>query len=151
MRSKGRVSLKDDHLRWGEEVFLPCNLRRIKDVTEVEWDAGLGRQKSFGGNGKGRTVMDRKLRMKRAGGPHSMRKESIWGWLLSRLEPYCQPCENRGVESREQILGRHGPFLDDRPSLAASPWFHGKDNGTAFGIDPNVYIVILGNTTKSAP
>jgi hypothetical protein len=28
------------------------NLLRIRDVIEVEWDAGLGRQKSFGGNGK---------------------------------------------------------------------------------------------------
>ena len=54
-------------------------------------------------------------------------------------------------QSRKQILDRHGPFLDDLPSLVASPWFPGEDNGTAFGIDPNVYIVILENTLKSTP
>jgi hypothetical protein len=52
-------------------------------------------------------------------------------------------------QSRKQILDRHGPLLDDLSSLVASTWLPGEDNGTVFGIDPYVYIVILENMLKS--
>jgi len=42
-------------------------------------------------------------------------------------------------------------LLDDLSSLVASPRLPGEDNGTVFGIDPYVYIIILENMLKSTP
>ena len=77
MRCNGRVSLTDDHLWRGTG-----NSLRIPDVTEVEWDAGLGRQKSLGGNGK---YGDGQKADNEKGGRASLDKEEIHLGLASKL------------------------------------------------------------------